>query len=308
MATDKKAAADAEVKETAEKIEEAVETEETVQSGEPVETEENVQDEAPVEAEENVQDEAPVEAEEAAEDAAPAEEKAAEAAPAEEKPVKVSSKRIKKTERREAKAARKAANKIEEKKTRPNNLLIGLMIFGVVIGMFAFVLGYNYFSKPATIEKYIEKNGGKDSFSGMQLDELTTADVTAEGNSMKITFTAKTDDKELSSTIREYYSGDDGKEMLEYYAEQMLTSIKPQTRAFSADVKAVFNLNDEEINSVEMTYKEAKEKMEEAQKEAEEAADKDADTHEHDDAEDAADDAADTTEDAAADAAEESGE
>lgn len=302
MATDKKTAADAEVKETAEKIEEAVETEETVQSEEPVEAEETVQDEAPVEAEEA----APVE--ETAEEAAPAEEKAEEAAPAEEKPVKVSSKRIKKTERREAKAARKAANKIEEKKSRPNNLLIGLMIFGVVIGMFAFVLGYNYFSKPATIEKYIEKNGGKDSFSGMQLDELTTADVTAEGNSMKITFTAKTDDKELSSTIREYYSGDDGKEMLEYYAEQMLTSIKPQTRAFSADVKAVFNLNDEEINSVEMTYKEAKEKMEEAQKEAEEAADKDADTHEHDDAEDAADDAADTTEDAAADAAEESGE
>ena len=302
MATDKKTAADAEVKETAEKIEEAVETEETVQSEEPVEAEETVQDEAPVEAEEA----APVE--ETAEEAAPAEEKAEEAAPAEEKPVKVSSKRIKKTERREAKAARKAANKIEEKKSRPNNLLIGLMIFGVVIGMFAFVLGYNYFSKPATIEKYIEKNGGKDSFSGMQLDELTTADVTAEGNSMKITFTAKTDDKELSSTIREYYSGDDGKEMLEYYAEQMLTSIKPQTRAFSADVKAVFNLNDEEINSVEMTYKEAKEKMEEAQKEAEEAADKDADTE---DAEDAADDAADAAEDAAdnaADAAEDAAE
>ena len=68
---------------------------------------------------------------------------------AEEKPVKVSSKRIKKAERREAKAARKAANKIEEKKSRPNNLLIGLMIFGVVVGMFAFVLGYNYFSKPS---------------------------------------------------------------------------------------------------------------------------------------------------------------
>jgi hypothetical protein len=79
--------------------------------------------------------------------------------------------------------------------------------------------------------------------------------------------------------------------MLEYYAEQMLTGIKPRTRAFSADVKAVFNLNGEEINSVEMTYKEAKDKMEEAQKEAEEAAeDADADA------------------DADADEAEESGE
>ena len=54
--------------------------------------------------------------------------------------VKVSSKRIKKAERREAKAARKAANRIEEKKTTPNNALIALLIFGVVIAMFAFVL------------------------------------------------------------------------------------------------------------------------------------------------------------------------
>ena len=203
---------------------------------------------------------------------------------AEEKPVKVSSKRIKKAERREAKAARKAANKIEEKKSRPNNLLIGLMIFGVVVGMFAFVLGYNYFSKPATIAKYIEKNGGEEAFGNMQLDQYTTANVTADGNSMKITFTSETDDKDAAAQIKEYYSGDSGKEMLEYYSEQMLTSIKPQTRAFSADVKAVFNLNGEEINSVEMTYKEAKEKMEEAQKEAEEAA-KDADASDTDAAE-----------------------
>lgn len=205
---------------------------------------------------------------------------------AEEKPVRVSSKRIKKAERREAKAARKAANKIEEKKSRPNNLLIGLMIFGVVVGMFAFVLGYNYFSKPATIAKYIEKNGGEEAFGNMQLDQYTTANVTADGNSMKITFTAETDDKDAMAQIKEHYSGDSGTEMLEYYAEQMLTSIKPQTRAFSADVKAVFNLNGEEINSVEMTYKEAKEKMEEAQKEAEEAAeDADADASDTDAAE-----------------------
>ncbi len=192
---------------------------------------------------------------------------------AEETPVKVSSKRAKKAARREAKAARKAANKIEERKSRPNNLLIGLLIFGVVVGMFAFVLGYNYFSKPATIAKYIEKNGGEEAFGNMQIDQYTTANVTADGNSMKITFSAEADDKDTASQIKEYYSGDGGTEMLEYYAEQMLTGIKPRTRAFSADVKAVFNLNGEEINSVEMTYKEAKEKMEEAQKEAEEAAD-----------------------------------
>ena len=227
---------------------------------------------------------------------------AEESVKAEEAPVKVSSKRIKKAERREAKAARKAANKIEEKKSRPNNLLIGVLIFGVVVGMFAFVLGYNYFSKPATIAKYIEKNGGEEAFGNMQIDQYTTADVTADGNSMTISFKAETDDEDAAAQIREYYSGDSGKEMLEYYAEQMLTGIKPQTRAFSADVKAVFTLNGEEINSVEMTYKEAKDKMEEAQKKAEEAA------------EDAEADAADTdaaeAEDsgAAEEAAEDSGE
>jgi hypothetical protein len=105
----------------------------------------------------------------------------------------------------------------------------------------------------------------------MQIDQYTTAAVTAEGYSMTIAFTADTDNEDAAAQIKEYYSGDNGKEMLEYYSEQMLTSIKPQTRAFSADVKAVFTLNGEEINSVEMTYKEAKEKMEEAQKEAEEA-------------------------------------
>ncbi len=210
-----------------------------------------------------------------------------EAAQAEETPVKVSSKRIKKAERREAKAARKAANKIEEKKTRPNNLLIGIMIFAVVVGMFAFVLGYNYFSKPATIAKYIEKNGGKEAFSGMQIDQYTTADVTAEGNSMTISFKSETDDEEAAKEIREYYSGDEGKEMLEYYAEQMLTGMKPRTRAFSADVKAVFTLNGEELNSVEMTYKEAKEKMEEAEEEAKEAAEKEASGADAEDADDA---------------------
>ena len=144
-----------------------------------------------------------------------------------------------------------------------------MLIFGVVVGMFAFVLGYNYFSKPATIAKYIEKNGGEEQFGNMQIDEYTTANVTAEGNSMTISFTAETDDKDVASQIREAYSGDAGKKMLEYYAEQMLTGIKPQTRAFSADAKAVFTLNGEEISSVEMTYKEAKEKMEEAQKKLE---------------------------------------
>ena len=44
-------------------------------------------------------------------------------------------------------------------------------------------------------------------------------------------------------------------------ASYFLTSIKPQTRAFSADVKAAIKVNGEEINSTELTYKEAEEIM-----------------------------------------------
>ena len=187
--------------------------------------------------------------------------------------VKVSSKRIKKTERREAKAARKAANRIEEKNTRPNNVLIAILIFGVLIAMFAFVLGYNYFSKPATIAKYIEDNGGEESFSNMNIDGVTTTNITAEGNSLKIEMTAPADDKDVADMVREFYGGDEGTEQLEGMAAYYIYAIKPQTRAFSADVTATVKIGDEEVNSVSMTYKEAKEKMEEDAKEAEETED-----------------------------------
>lgn len=230
-----------------------------------------------------------------------AEEKSAEA----ETPVRVSSKRIKKAERREAKAARKAANKIEEKKSRPNNALIALLIFGVVIGMFAFVLGYNYFSKPATIAKYIEKNGGEEAFGAMQIDAYTTANITADGNSMSIALTAETDDETAIDQIKEYYGGDDGKEQLEYLTSYFLTGIKPQTRAFSADAKTTITLNGEELNSVEMTYKEAKDKMEEESEAAEEEAE-DAEEGAEEEAEDA--DAAEEAAEDSAEAAEGEGE
>ena len=176
----------------------------------------------------------------------------------EEKPVKVSSKRIKKAERREAKAARKAANLIEEKKSRPNNALIALMIFGVLVGMFAFVLGYNYFSKPATIAKYIEENGGEEVYGSIQLDMYSTASITADGNSMKIDMTVN-DIEGLEGAAEEYYKSEDGAEQLKQTAAYVLTTIKPETRAFSADVTAVVKSGDEELQSVKMTYKEAKE-------------------------------------------------
>ena len=274
MATEKKdAALEAEVKEVTEA---AAEIAETV-----------------TEVEESVEEAAAEVKEEAADAAAEIKEEAEEAAP-----VKVSSKRIKKAQRREAKAARKAANKIEEKKSRPNNALIAILIFGVVVGMFAFVLGYNYFSKPASIAKYIEDNGGADAFGAMQIDAYTKANITAEGNTMTIAMTADVEDEAASKEIEDYYGGDDGKENLEYLTAYFLTNIKPQTRAFSAKASTTYTLNGKEINSVEMTFKEAKDLMEKKAEEAEEAAEDAAD-----DADEAADDA-----DEAADDAENAGE
>ena len=72
---------------------------------------------------------------------------------AENKEIKASTeaKRQMKADRRDAKAARKEANRVEDKKTRPNNILLAILIFGVVLVMFGVSAGYNYFSKPANI-------------------------------------------------------------------------------------------------------------------------------------------------------------
>lgn len=191
---------------------------------------------------------------------------------AEEQPVKVSSKRIKKAQRREAKAARKAANKIEEKKNRPNNALIALMIFGVLVGMFLFVLGYNYFSKPANIEKFLDKNGGKDVYSNIQLDMYSTANITAKGNSLKIDMTVNSEDENTAKLAKDFYASDDGEEQLKQTAAYILTEVKPQTRAFSADVNVSVKSGKKEIQSVKMTYKEAKDYIDELQEKAEKEA------------------------------------
>lgn len=319
MATEEKkeAAIEAEVKEVTEETvdeikDEAVETVEEagadveeVAEAEAEEVSADITDEVAEtveDAETEIEEAAAAEIEEAAEGAEP------EVAAA---PVKISSKRLKKAERREAKAARKAANKIEEKKSRPNNALIALLIFGVVIAMFAFVLGYNYFSKPATIAKYIEDNGGAESFGSMQLDAYTTANITAEGNTMNIAVTSEADDETIIEQIKEYYGGDDGKDQLEYIAAYFLTSVKPQTRAFSATAKATVTLNGEELNSVEMSYKDAKKLMEEeSEHEHDDAAEEDVEEGAEDaeeaaeDAAEAAEEATETTDEAAEDAAE----
>jgi hypothetical protein len=212
-------------------------------------------------------------------------------------------KRKKKVERREAKAARKEANKVEEKKRRPNNGLLALLIFGVLIVMFAFVGLYNYFSKPASIEKYLEDNGYNEMYTNVAVDEYTTMTMRAEGNTIKMVFKVAEDAPEEALA---QYQGDDGKEMLENMGASFLTSVKPLTRGFSGEVKVGVKQGDKTINYVKLSYREAKKIIKEAQEESEEAADDAGDAA--DDAEDAADDAADAAAGEAEEAAETDGE
>ena len=195
-------------------------------------------------------------------------------------------KREKKSARREAKAARKAANQVEEKKSRPNNIILAIMIFGVLLVMFAAVKGYTYFSKDASIEAYIANNGGEETYGSMALDAYTTANITAEGNSMKLVVSVDPgDDEEIADLYKEYYEGDDGEESLKYFAAYYLTSIKPEVRGFSADVKASLEVGGEEIKTVEMTYKEAKKFLEaDDEEDADAGADADTDAEADEDA------------------------
>ena len=188
--------------------------------------------------------------------------------------------RQKKAERREAKAARKEANKIEEKKSRPSNLLLAIMIFGVLIIMFAFVGAYNYFSKPANIEKYVTDNGIDQMYNDIPVSEYTTMKLKAEKNTLKIWLNIAEDAPEDEV---EQYQGDEGTETLKNMGAYFLTSIKPETRALSGTVKIKAKQGDESVNYIKMTYSEAKKFIKEAEEEAE--AEAEADTDAEDDAE-----------------------
>ena len=198
---------------------------------------------------------------------------------AENKELKASTeaKRQKKAERRDAKAARKEANKVEEKKSRPNNIVLALMIFGVLIIMFAFAGGYNYFSKPATIEKYIKDNGIDQMYSDVPVSEHTTMKLRADKNTVKIWLNI---DEDAPESELEQYQGEEGTKTLKNMGAYFLTSTKPQTRALSGTVKVKAQQGDEKVNYVKMSYSEAKKFIKELEKEAEEAADADADAEE----------------------------
>lgn len=239
-------------------------------------------------------DEKPLDDEAETEAASDNEEKAEEAETEETEKMRVSTerKRQMKAERREAKAARKEANKVEEKKKRPSNLLLAILIFGVLIGMFAFIKGYNYFSKPASIEKYMEDQGMADMYTDMPYDEHSTITVRAKDNTIRMLIKVNEDatDEELKE-----YKGEDATKELKQMGAGFLTSMKPQARGLTGTVKVGVKKGDEMINYVKMSYSEAKKFMKDMEKEAEEQAD---------DAEDAADDAEEAAEDAAEEAAE----
>ena len=202
-------------------------------------------------------------------------------------------KRQKKAERRDAKAARKEANKEEEKKTRPNNIVLAIMIFGVLIIMFAFAGGYNYFSKPATIEKYVKDNGIDQMYNDVPVSEHTKMKLRAEKNTLKIWLNV---DEEASEEELKQYQGEEGTETLKNMGAYFLTSIKPQTRAFGGEVKIKVKKGDESINYVKMSYSDAKKFIKELEDE------------EADEADDAADAGAEAEADADADASETEGE
>ena len=200
---------------------------------------------------------------------------------AENKELKASTeaKRQKKAERRDAKAARKEANKVEEKKSRPNNIVLALMIFGVIILMFAFAGGYNYFQKPANIEKYMKDNGVLDKYQDVPVSEHTTMKLGADKNTIKIWLNI---DEDAPKKEIKQYKGEDGTETLKNMGAYFLTSTKPETRALSGTVKVKVKQGDETVNYLKMSYSEAKkfvkEAQEKAEKEAEEAEETEVDT------------------------------
>lgn len=168
-------------------------------------------------------------------------------------------KRAEKAARRDAKTARKEANVVEEKKRKLSNGIIALMIFGVLAVMFAAAWGISYFSKEASIESYLENNGGKDAYGSMVIDENTTASISADKNHLKLWLNVKSDDPEERT---EYYKSDEGKEQMKYLASYFLSMMKPEVRGFSASATCAAKVNGEKVSTVKVKYSDAKKLME----------------------------------------------
>ena len=162
-------------------------------------------------------------------------------------------KRAEKVANREAKLAKKEARVVEDKKRRLGNGWLALLIFGIVALMFAFVWGYNYFSKEASIETYIANNGGADVYSNVMLTPEKTVSVTAEKNNMKVVIdvTCENGDEDV-----EYYKSDEGADEMKYVASYYMATIKPLVRGGSAKADIVANVNGKKIKEATVDWSE----------------------------------------------------
>lgn len=159
--------------------------------------------------------------------------------------------RKKKAERRELKNQRKSSNKKEELKNSPNNLLLGLLIFGIIVLMFAVGHGIKYFQKEATLESYIEKN--KDMYESTVMDEYTTLNISAKKNRMNMELVINSDDEAYIKEATDYYTGEDGTKNLKYSIAYYLVPIKEETRALYSDGQMKVIVNDKEVASASIT-------------------------------------------------------
>ena len=79
--------------------------------------------------------------------------------------------------------------------------------------------------------------------------------------------TAEVEGDDHIKEIKEEYSGDEGTDRLKEIAASVLYNTKPNTRGFGATANIKMSLNGEEINSLSMNYREAKNKIKEMQEE-----------------------------------------
>ena len=161
--------------------------------------------------------------------------------------------RAEKAARRDAKLARKDANTVKEKSERLSNGVLAIIIFGVIFAMFAFVWGYQYFGKEASIEKYLNTNGGSAVFSSIKIDNDSTASISAEGNKMYVTITNSAED---TSKATKYYKSKNGRLQMKYIASYFLASMKPNCRGLSASATCVAKVGKKKVSTEEVKYSE----------------------------------------------------
>lgn len=167
--------------------------------------------------------------------------------------------RAEKAARREAKAARKEAQKIEEKKNHLSNGILALLIFGVIALMFVSVWGIRYFQKDASIEAYIDANGGKDAYSSIQLSDEQTMSVTADKNKLNIVLDVEC---ENGKEDVEYYKSDEGVDQMKFMAAYYLGTLKPHARGISAKADCTVNVNGKEVQNTQVKWGDVKDILE----------------------------------------------